>query len=455
MDGETMIESQKIVSIGSGSASFYLSTLGDIFRQKLLENAEICMVDTNELLLNKVAALGHRLNHEMSANISIVSNSDRKKVLHDANFVILTIAVDREQTWKDDIEIAQKHGIWHYGENGGPGAFGHTARNIATLRPILEDIKDLAPQSTVINFTNPLPRIHQAITSLTNLKCISYCHQYFHGYYLLGKLLSEDLINHGQQFSKSDYKSIRNAALDEYNILAAGINHFTWMLEVSRKRKKENLYPLLSKSIHKAPVDFEKLSRKIFRVFGYFPVPGETHVSEYLPYTKNERDWNQYNLYHFNFNDAREDRKRNLTRLNDIISGRQSVESLNYDVAERIAVIMAKLCGDTISYEPALNIENKGSISNLPDDAIIEVPCKVNKKGVVPEKIGNLPDSIATLCNREITIAKLIVEGSIKGDRDLIIQAFALDPMVANLDHAEVLSNDYITTFKNYLPQFL
>ncbi|MHA2389842.1 MAG: family 4 glycosyl hydrolase, partial [Candidatus Hodarchaeales archaeon] len=74
---------------------------------------------------------------------------------------------------------------------------------------------------------------------------------------------------------------------------------------------------------------------------------------------------------------------------------------------------------------------------------------------VVPEKIGNLPDSIATLCNREITIAKLSVEGSIKGDRDLIIQAFALDPMVANLDHAEVLSNDYITTFKNYLPQFL
>lgn len=445
----------KIVSIGSGSASFYLSTLSDIFKQKSLDNATICMVDTNEHMLKKVSALGMKLKKEMKSNIRIISNVNREEeVLQDADFVILTIAVDREKTWKEDIKIAEDYEIWHYGENGGPGAFGHAARNIATLIPILNDIQDYAPHSTIINFTNPLSRIHYAISSSTNLNCISYCHQYFHGYYILGRILLKDLIKQGHKFPNYEYSTIREASLSEYDVLASGINHFTWMLEIKRKTTLENIYPLLRNHIKEVPEDFEKLTRKMFQIFNYLPVPGETHLSEYLPYTKTKNNWKKYNLYHFDFEAAKMDKKRNIELIDNILAGKKPISCLNYDQSERIAVIIAELSSDTNTYEPTINIENKGSITNLPYNGVIEVPCTLSRKGVVPIKIGKMPEPIASICQREIIISRLIVEGSIKGDREMITQAFAIDPMVNDLDLAEQLVNDYILNFKEYLPQF-
>ncbi len=452
-----VIVNPKIVSIGSGSASFYLSTLGDIFTQESLKNAELYLIDINKELLTKVTALANILKTRLKSKIEITSSTDRTLLLSNADFVILTLAVDREQTWKEDIQIAQKYGIWHYGENGGPGAFGHTARNVATLLPILQDINDLAPNATIINFTNPLPRIHLAITSLTGQRCISYCHQYFHGYYLLGKILMDDLLQHGHSFPNQNYHTIRQESFNEYDVKAAGINHFTWMLTITRMDSGEDIYPILKAHLHKTPKNiekFEKLSRKMFEVFGYFPVPGETHLSEYLPYTKTKENWRDYNLFHFNFEEAKKDRVRNLGILDNIVTGKGSIENLNFDDAERLAVIIGKLCTDKESSEPALNTENRGTISNLPEDCIIEVPCQLSSNNVTPYKIGKLPDSIAALCHREIIIAKLMVEGSIQGSRDLIVQAFALDPMVADLKLAEQLTNDYISTFHDYLPQF-
>lgn len=449
-----MVDNPKIVSIGAGSPSFYFSTLGDIIREENLQEASIYMVDINREILEKVYSLGNKIIQEYDSTVELVAETDRRKVLQNADFVILTIAKDREATWKKDLKLAKQFGIWSYAENGGVGAFGHTARNIATLMPILDDIQELAPKVWVINFTNPLPRIHYAIKKYTRLKCLSFCHQYWHGYSILGKILFKDLKNREYELKDKEYKTIRDIALNEYKVTAAGLNHFTWMLDIKRRSSQEDMYPLIWKYSANLPQDFETLTLHIFKVFGILPVPGDTHLSEYLPYTATKENWQKYNLSPFNFMEARKDKERNLRIMDGIITGELSVNKLNFDVAERLAMIITKIFTDSNSFEPAINTENSGSISNLPSDAIVEIPSVLNRKGASGLRLGNLPEAIAALCNREISIAKLVTQGSIKGDVDLIKQALSIDPMVNDLELAEKLTNIYITEFKDSLPQF-
>lgn len=134
----------KIVVIGAGSTNFCFVTLNDILREPRLQNATLCMADIDENSLNLVSSLAKVIKNRYQSKIELYADINRRKVLEEADFVILSIGVDREQTWRKDFDIAKKFGIWHYAENCGPVAFGYTARNLAVVMPILYDIHDFA-----------------------------------------------------------------------------------------------------------------------------------------------------------------------------------------------------------------------------------------------------------------------------------------------------------------------
>ncbi|UCE14390.1 MAG: hypothetical protein JSV04_04230, partial [Candidatus Heimdallarchaeota archaeon] len=245
-----MVDGPKIVIIGAGSASFGLENLGGIMQHEDLLGSTLVLVDINEVNLKLVTALANHMNREWDSKMEIISTTDRKTELSDADFVILSVAVDREETWKIDHRIGKKYGVWHYAENGGPGSFGHTARGLAFIMPILYDIHDLAPDSWLVNFTNPVPRIQYAANN-ARVQCVSYCHQIWHGYSILGRILAADLEITEQEYLEWTYEwndeSFEKQALftveaaADYDIHAAGLNHFTWMIDVRRQDTGEDL----------------------------------------------------------------------------------------------------------------------------------------------------------------------------------------------------------------------
>ena len=454
-----MADGPKIVIIGAGSASFGLENLGGIMQHKALKGSSLCLVDINEDNLQLVTALANRMNDEWNSNMLITSTTDRKKVLSDADFVILSVAVEREETWIKDYEIGIKHGIWHYAENGGPGSFGHTARGLAFIMPIFYDIHDLAPDSWLINFTNPVPRIQYAANH-ANLKCVSYCHQIWHGYSIIGRILAEDLgiTEHldwvfewtDESNEKQGFFTVK--AVLEYNILAAGLNHFTWMTDIRRQDTGEDIYPLVLKNALKLPPNFEPLTQDVFKTFGLLPIPGDCHLCEYLPFTYTKDNWTRYNIALYDFKRGARKRDQMWQEINDMVKGKRSLAYLIQNPFDRGEEIIAGILTNANSYEPALNITNNGAISNLPDDAVVEVPTILNRTHVSGLRMGPLPEGIAALCQREISVAKLITKASIDGDRDAALQAFVL--MVDDFKLAETLLEEYLQTHKKYLPQF-
>lgn len=453
----------KIVIIGAGSASFGLETLTGLIDKKELESASLCLVDINEENLKAVNSLTKITKKEFSADkLEIIASTKREEVLEDADFVILSVAVDREETWIKDIELAKKYGIWHYGENGGPGSFSHTARGLTYIKPILEDIHDLAPNAWLLNYTNPLPRISYAAESL-GIKSIGLCHQIWHAYAIVGRYLANplgitdpNLLNFIFKWNDENFihqGALSLAAFQEYEVKAAGLNHFIWITEVRSRDNWNNIYPLIRDEAKNVNKEFEPLTQHMFNIFGLLPGPGDTHLTEYVPYTITKENWKKYAIALYDFEWAKKKRDDMWKHIYEINSG-EVPHDLFPNPSERADWIIKEIYQNENVYEQSVNIVNNGSISNLPDDAIVEVPALVGGFGVSGMKMGRLPEGIAALCNREISIAKLMTKAAMEGDKEAAIQAFALDTMVNDLSLAETMIEDYLTTHRKYLPQF-
>ena len=105
-------------------------------------------------------------------------------------------------------------------------------------------------------------------------------------------------------------------------------------------------------------------------------------------------------------------------------------------------------------YHLAANLPNTGQISNLPLGASVETPVQVNGAGIHPVHVGALPEPIAELCRREITVAQLCVDSVVEGNREKALQCLLLDPVVTDIDAARKILDDYLSSYKEYLPQF-
>jgi alpha-galactosidase len=121
------MKTSKIVFIGAGSMSFGLSTYRNLFSTQELAGSTLCLVDIDRENLKRMAALARKMNSQCGTSYKIEATTDRREALPGAEFVINSLAVERNRLWKLDFEIPKKYGIRHtLGENGGPGGLFFT-----------------------------------------------------------------------------------------------------------------------------------------------------------------------------------------------------------------------------------------------------------------------------------------------------------------------------------------
>jgi len=452
----------KIVVIGAGSASFGLTNLGAILRTEALHGSTLALCDLNEEGLEEIRKLAVRINDEWGSDMRIETSTDRTELLPGADFVIISVAIDREKCWALDQEIGKKYGLMHYAENGGPGGFFHAARNITLLMPVFKDIERLAPDALVLNFTNPMTRICTAAARYTGIKMVGICHQLDFGYMMAGRILGRELeldIDHNYLFSwngSAGENAIAAAAHERLDILAAGINHFTWFLSIKDKKTGEELFPLFKK-LFLAQKDFEPYTRDIIEVFGQCPTSGDAHCLEYLPYTSNTNrgTWNRYRIQMYPLKERSDRRDRIWEDIQAMGRGKMDIGHLRNVHTERAETIIASVLTNANQYDYAVNLPNKpGYISNMPRDAVVEVPAVMSSHGVLGVAVGDLPPVAASLCNKQKDIVDLAVAAAVNGDRSLALQSLALDPMIDDLDVARHILADGLSAYREYLPQF-
>jgi alpha-galactosidase len=456
----------KVVIIGAGSAIFGLTTLSTLVRSHRLQGGTLALVDLNADGLALINALAGRLNCEWEAGLTVESSTRREDVLSGADFVIVSIEVGpREGTWKRDWEIPLEFGVRQpYGENGGPGGFAHTLRQVPEMLAIARDMERLCPDAWLINFTNPVPRLCLAVSRYSRIKTVGLCHQINIAYMMAGVALADRFEvdvpagvssdAHPDIWPKAGY--VARQMRQWVDVKAAGLNHFTWILDLRDRRTGEDLYPAFRQAFMALPPDFEPLTRAVFQATGLCPVPGDSHLAEYLPWCHDPqaKPWEKYNLYLYDWERARMERVKGWQAIEAMASGEAPIGQLREAHGEGAVEIIEALSGGNETYREAVNIPNQGHVANLPDGAIVEVPALVGGWGIQGLNIGPLPEAVAELCRREIAVAGLTVDAAATGDRQRALQALALDPCINDLDTARSILGAYLVEYASYLPQF-
>jgi len=426
----------RIVLIGAGSRCFGRGQVADLLQEPALRGtaAELVLVDESSEALERMFGLACRLKAHTGSDMVLSRTTDRRQALAGADYVIVAVARRRYELWEQDFRIPLAYGFRHVlGENGGPGAVFHALRSLELILPICRDMEELCPQALVLNFTNPESRVLHAICTLTRVRAVGICHGVFSALDRLAHYLRRPL-----------------ADLD---VVSAGINHLYAIVRVRDRATGEDLLP---EALACAAVeDSQPLFREFARTFGVFTFPSEDHIGEYLAYGSEFHGvkWD----YGIEKRRVPPQDHPQTDRVADYAAARIPVDAPDIlsPSGEHAVPIICDIELDRGTVRPAVNVLNTdGVIENLPRNAVVEVPGRVDAGGVHPLHVGPLPEAFAALLRTQCTIQTLVTEAYRTRSRTLLLQALLIDPNVNSISGATAMLDDMLVLQSEYLPAF-
>jgi len=433
----------KVVVIGAGSTSFGPGIITDLITSKELKerNLTVALVDVNKASLDRMYRFANLVKKYYGTKTKIEATTDRKNVLLGAKYVITAVSQKREQLWDQDFSVPLAFGFRQVlGECGGPGAAFHTLRSLHLMIPICKDMEKLCPDALLINFTNPESRVCLGVNKLTRIHSVGLCHGAFGTLEKVAQILGK--------------------REEDIDMDIGGINHFHWVLKIHDKGNRQDLYPLFRQRMKKSDWGLDSLTRHMFEIFDLFPFPAASHIGEYISFAyemcgpiyldeiKSTFKEGKISGYFVSKNSL-------IKKIEQIVKGKESVEKFIHPTKELTIPIICDIEFNRKRKELSVNIPNEnGAISNLPIDAIVEIPAQVDTSGIHPIKVGPLPEAIAAMCRRQISIQKLLVEAYQERSKKLLLQALLIDPIVDNMERAKSMMEKLLKKQADFLPSF-
>ncbi|RIK51503.1 MAG: alpha-glucosidase/alpha-galactosidase, partial [Chloroflexi bacterium] len=309
---------------------------------------------------------------------------------------------------------------------------------------IARDMERYCPGALMLNYTNPMAMLCRAMQRETSIQLTGLCHSVQGTAEMLARWIG--------------------APMEEITYTCAGINHMAWYLEY--KRNGQDAYPQIRQAItERLEVYNEEIVRnEMFLALDHYVTESSGHNSEYNWWFRKRPDLiEQYCTHGTGWNPG--EYAYILTRYAERENSWRD-EAKAWFAQERpmelargheyAAYIMNAVQGGE-PFEFNGNVQNTGLITNLPQNACVEVPVWANRKGLSPVYVGALPPQCALLTNLSASIEEMAVEAALTGDPRLVYQAIAHDPLTAAvLSLAEIrqMVNEMLAQNREHLPTF-
>ena len=431
---------KRTVLIGAGSTNFGLGTIGDIFKSKVLVGSTIVLHDINANTLKNSETIAKNYNEQLNLNFRIEATTSRKEALKDADFCIISIEVaPRFDLWDQDWKVPLQYGFKQvFGENGGPGGLFHSLRVTPPIVEICDDINAICPNAFVFNYTNPMQRVCQTVTTkYPEMKFVGLCHEI--------------------ASMERQLPDIMDTPFNNIKYRAGGLNHFSILVEARYKDSGKDAYPVIREkgpSYFKNYINHEVQSQKpggergvffeLFNRYSYLPITTDSHLGEYIQWAYSVADHEAILDFYTKY------RKSCLTFYESEESYRNYFD-LTKKPKERIVAIIEGIVNDLNYEEAAVNLPNKGFIEHLPENIVVEVPGIVNKEGVCSLKLENYPADFSSLLMNQVGVMRLTAEAILEKSKAKALKALLADPVVDNAVQAEKLLDTMIEIQKQHL----
>ena len=430
----------KITFIGAGSIVFAKTIMMDIMATPELQDCEICLMNRGKPKLDRIKAFADRVVRDNNLPTKVTATLDAREAMDGADYVVFMFDTGGLAAYEHEYKIPLKYGVDQcIGDTLGPGGVFRALRTIPVVVNYAKMMEELCPHALLLNYVNPMAAVCYALGQTTKVSFVGLCH---------GVQTTIDLIAHilGEKKEDLDY-------------LAAGINHMAWFLKI--EKNGVDMYPRLWKRIERPEVyKIEKVRCETMRHFGYFMTESTGHLSEYLPYfRKNKKALDTYcdepafggeSGAYYKFAKALARKFRNVDPL-EFESTALPPPSAEYCTH----IIKARETGVPFRFNG--NVRNDGLITNLTQGCCVEVPCFVDKMGIYPTHIGDLPPQCAALNQTNVTVQGLAVQAALTGDPELAFAACALDPLtsaVCTLYEIREMTREMLRKLAPWLPQF-
>lgn len=444
----------KITFIGAGSTIFVKHILGDVFHRPALKQAQIALMDINETRLAESQIVVQKLMDSAGANGTISCYTDQKEALKNSDFVVVAFQIGGyEPCTVTDFEVCKRHGLEQtIADTLGPGGIMRALRTIPHLWQICEDMTEVCPDATMLNYVNPMAMNTWAMfEKYPNIKQVGLCHS-VQG---TAEELARDL---GIQYSDLRYRS-------------AGINHMAYYLEFEGKNENGeyiDLYPSLLAAFEsgQAPKPREDgmdrcqntVRYEMFKKLGYFVTESSEHFAEYTPYFIKPNRPDLIERYKVPLDEYPKRCVEQIANWKKELEEYKQADNINIKQSNEYA---STIINSIWTGEPSViygNVRNDSLIDNLPEGCCVEVACLVDTNGVRPTKVGKIPSHLAALMQTNINVQSLLTEAILTENKQRVYHAAMLDPhtsSVLGIDEIYALVDDLISAHGEWLPAWI
>jgi alpha-galactosidase len=430
----------KITFLGAGSTVFAKNVLGDVMLTPALQGFEIALFDIDPVRLQDSENMLNNIKKTSGSTCVIKSYANRKDALRGSKYVVNAIQVGGyDPCTITDFEVPKKYGLRQtIADTVGIGGIFRNLRTIPVMLDFAADVREVCPDALFLNYTNPMAVLTNVMNTYGGVQTVGLCHSV--------QACVPELFKH--------------LDLDQTGVKTkiAGINHMAWLLEATKDGV--DIYPEIKKRAaakqnekHWDMVRFEMMLK-----FGYYITESSEHNAEYHPYfiKRNYPELiERFNIPLDEYPRRCIDQIGNWKKMRDKLVNDTNLE---HKRSHEYASYIFEAMETNVPFKIGGNVMNTGGlIANLPREACVEVPCLVDRSGVNPTYVGNLPPQLAALNRTNINTQLLTIEAAITGKREHIYHAAMLDPHTAaelSMDDIISMCDDLIEAHGDWLPKF-
>jgi 6-phospho-beta-glucosidase len=426
----------KLAYVGGGSTRAAGTMASFIHQGENFDGSEVVLIDLDAERLQVVQTIAQKMARARGLDITVTATTNRREGLQGCDAVLTSFRAGGFEARYLDESIPLKHGVIGQ-ETQGPGGFFMALRSIHVTQSIIADMEAVCPRARLFNYTNPVNIVSEAVTHHTYIPTISFCE--------------------GPIMTNREYAELIGLDPDKLDAVSLGLNHGSWT--VRHLYDGQDFMPMLHDAYERLRSDAS--------------IPrGEMRLVE-LACRMDSLPSHYFQYYYFKDEILAELQAKPTTRAQDIMArvpdywvhyreqAARDVPELNPDRSRggihelELAIdAMDAIYNDRkeLSY---VNIPNRGSIADLPDDLVVETIGYLDRHGVTPLVQGHLPRYLLGLVQMLGEYQALTAEAAWSGTRIDAIRALASHPLVFSLHKAEAIYDEMAAAHRQYLPERL
>ena len=451
----------KLTIIGGGSVRTPRLIPSLVRRAAALRLEEVWLMDIDGDKLELIAGLCRSMADEQGATFRLITTTDARAAIRDADAVITSIRPGSEQGRATDERIAMRHGVLGQ-ETTGAAGFAMAMRSLPAILDYAHMVEDIAaPGAWIYNFTNPAGLVAQGLTYAGIKRVVGIC----------------DSAN-GAQHAVSRYLKIPMRRL-RHSVY--GLNHLSW-----------------TASVRVDPDDDGSGGEEVLpALLGDEGFIGSTHMAMFDPglIAWQKAFLNEYLHYFYHRDEAlaalldkAETRGEETLRLtNDLLERLHNAPSMDAALAayrevmgQRSATYMAhaRHGQDRVKMEPVaddeegyaavalgciqaistgtttytgLNVPNRGAIPQMLDDDVVEVTCRVNADSITALPVSGIHDDQLLLMQTVKLYERLASRAILERSRELAYEALAVHPLIGSYPLAYSLTDAFLDAHRDLI----